>query len=166
MTELVLVDNTDVGVATLVDLDTFTPLGIAAAGENRAVLLNMFRDATPFDLTLLDVEAQRRAFQSFLSALADESADTATPQPGPVEPQPSITPDVETTQPLTGTAVVPDVVGDTAPAEIQPATDSVATVKVRCFNCNGVGAVEVSPGEPPQQCNMCGGRGWVERVAA
>lgn len=165
MTELVILDNEDVELAALVDLDTFTPLLVAAAGPQRKVILQAFMDTTPFDLTALSAESIRAAFQSFLSGLADTAAEVPADVQDPV-----VTSGGQITDDLAADALAgsldPGSPPDPAPApSIEPEPSPVAMVKVQCWNCNGTGSLTVGGDEPAVQCNMCSGHGWVERPA-
>lgn len=163
VTELVVLDNPDVEVASVVDLDTFTPLAIVAAGPSRRTLLDAFIDSTPFDPTVLDPDSIRAAFQSFLSRMADAAADTPQDEAVPVGDDTGISDDDRYALAEREAANTPGA-PEPQPADTdEPERGAVALVKVQCWNCNGSGVIRFGGDDPDQACNMCQGRGWVEQ---
>lgn len=166
MTDLVLLDSPSLELAVFVDVDEFRPLPMTAAGPNRVALLEAFRDATPFDLTVMNDEALRVAFGQFLERVADSTEQASETADNQVDTEPGDAGDAgaslaEAEAHNAGT--IPDV----QPADTdQPQSSAVDLVTVRCWNCNGEGIVRFGDDEPPAQCNMCGGTGKVNQPAA
>ena len=166
MGELVLADNPQVEVATLVDVDELRALPICAAGPARLRILSDFLDATPFDPSIMDEVTLRTAFGQFLdrTGVLGPEADTAT--------EPTMEPGGST--PDDGGAALAEAESANAsetpapaPADTdQPQSSPMAVVTVRCWNCNGTGLVEFGDDQPPAPCNMCKGTGKVEQAAA
>ena len=163
MTSLVILDNTLVEVAVFVDVDEFAPLPIMAAGPNRVTVLEAFRDATPFDLTVMDAGALRIAFGQFLTRVAD-SLDTPADNSEDAVGDDTGSDDYAQSTLAEHTARDNTIDPAPAPADTDAQVESsVGVVKVRCWNCNGKGAIEFGDNQPPVSCNMCHGQGWVEQ---
>lgn len=161
MTELVIVDNPDLGIAVLVDIDEFRPLPFVAAGENREAMLLSFRDSVPFDVTIMDDATLRTAFGQFLESVADAITEAPEAPTGEVE---SSGGNGDDAQIASAEREAAEYGVDPAPAPAdtdQSVGGTVGLVRVRCWNCNGTGAVDFGEDQAPQQCNMCQGAGTV-----
>lgn len=166
MGELILVDNPQAEVATLVDVDEFKPLPIAAAGPARLQLLSDFQDACKFDLTEIDPDSLRIIFGSFLDSVGFFPASDPETAPDQVEPGVG-SPDDDASALAQAEAAGASDVPAAAPADTDTdAARTVAVVTVRCWNCNGTGVVEFGDDQPPAPCNMCKGTGKVQQPAA
>lgn len=166
MTELIVADNPDLGVAVLVDVDEFRPLPFVAAGDNREAMLLSFRDSVPFDVTIMDDATLRAAFGQFLESVADaitEASDTAESQVDPSDGSDDDAQVAGAEREATEHGLDPPP----APADTdEPQRSTVAMVTVKCWNCNGAGLVDFGEDGTPQQCNMCGGDGKVAMESA
>lgn len=161
MTELVIVDNPDLGIAVLVDIDEFRPLPFVAAGENREAMLLSFRDSVPFDVTIMDDATLRTAFGQFLESVADAITEASETTVDQVESPDGSGDDAEVAS-AEREAAEYGVDPAPAPADTdQSVGGTVGLVRVRCWNCNGTGAVDFGEDQAPQQCNMCQGAGTV-----
>lgn len=164
MAELVIVDNPDVELSTVVDIDAFRTLPVVSAGPDRESILKAFINSTPFDITALDDAAIRTAYLSFLDAMG---------KLGPTAPETDATPPVEPNGGVGGDDAAQAVreAHDAAGAPPEPApadTDlepdvRTETRRVKCFNCNGDGTITFGDGTPPVVCNVCGGKQYTEQ---
>lgn len=167
MAQLTVVDDTDIELAVLMDADTFTALPLVAMGPNRRNLLTAFAEQAPFDLTILAPDVLQQGWMTFLerNGALEPEPDTEVPtgEVGIPVHEGAGTEAAQAEQEATSHTGVPaERPADTDKAEDPPSH----TVVVRCWNCNGDGTIDFGDDQPPAACNVCGGTGRVERVAA
>lgn len=165
MASLAIIDDTALELAVMIDTDTFKPVPLVAAGPDRAALLQAFADSVPFDLTLLNDDTIREGFAQFLAARGVVTQDENTEADiGQVVSADGAGGDDQAAlaehEAIGSTDMPPAQPNDTDTPENPP----TATVKARCWNCNGVGFIEFGDDSPTQQCGICHGTGKVEQV--
>ena len=165
MASLTTIDDASIELACIIDMDTFTPLPIVAAGADRTALLTAFVDSVPFDITLLNAETIREGFSQFLGTRGIITQDTPTQADQPEVVASDGTPDDGVAALAEREATYATDTPSEQPADTDEAQDTQSpTVTARCWNCDGSGRVEFGEGEPTAQCGICQGTGKVEQA--